>query len=138
MTSLIYINSLCFSNIFEFWCCTLFPQIYTEIENWDFEFCSRLDFPNIPMMKEIKTGDFKIRLCLVRVYLINIYCLLICILCVGEKTEAWFVFQANKEYFGAEYTAFMSANKLTKKICPLIRWTAKYDFFISEAKKIAS
>ena len=24
--------------------CLLFTPIYTEIENWDFEFCSRLDF----------------------------------------------------------------------------------------------
>ena len=25
--------------------CTLLAQIYTGIENWDFEYCSRLDFP---------------------------------------------------------------------------------------------
>ena len=38
--------------------CTLFPPIYTEIENWDFECCSRLDFPIFPMMKEIKKLEF--------------------------------------------------------------------------------
>ena len=33
----------------------------------------------------------------------------------GEKVEAWFVSQASKEYFGVESTAFLSANKFTKK-----------------------
>ena len=38
--------------------CTLFPPIYREIENWDFECCSRLDFPIFPMMKEVKNWSF--------------------------------------------------------------------------------
>ena len=33
----------------------------------------------------------------------------------GEKIEAWLVSSANREYFDAESTAFLSANKLTKK-----------------------
>ena len=33
----------------------------------------------------------------------------------GEKIEAWFVYQARKEYFGVESTAYLSVNKLTKK-----------------------
>ena len=38
--------------------CTLFPPIYREIENWDFECCSRLVFPIFPMMKEVKNWSF--------------------------------------------------------------------------------
>ena len=37
---------------------TLFPPIYRDIENWDFECCSRLDFPIFPMMKEVKNWSF--------------------------------------------------------------------------------
>ena len=33
----------------------------------------------------------------------------------GEKIEAWFVSQARREYFGVESTAYLSANKFTKK-----------------------
>ena len=33
----------------------------------------------------------------------------------GKEIEAWFVSQANREYFGVESTAFLSANKFTKK-----------------------
>ena len=33
----------------------------------------------------------------------------------GGKIEAWFVSQASREYFGVESTAFLSANKFTKK-----------------------
>ena len=58
--ALFYVNSLFFLNIFECkllgW--ILFPPIYTEIENWDFECCSRLDFPIFPMMKEVKNWSF--------------------------------------------------------------------------------
>ena len=58
--ALFYVNSLLFLNIFECkllgW--ILFPPIYTEIENWDFECCSRLDFPIFPMMKEVKNWSF--------------------------------------------------------------------------------
>ena len=54
--ALFSVNSLCFPNIFE--CCRLFPPIYTEIENWDFECCSRLDFPIFSIMKEIKNWNF--------------------------------------------------------------------------------
>ena len=53
---LFYLNSQ------QFWIlllgCTQFPPIYTEIDKWDFECCSRLDFPIFPMMKEIKTVVF--------------------------------------------------------------------------------
>ena len=31
--------------------CTSFPPIYIEIENWDFECCSRRDFPIFPIME---------------------------------------------------------------------------------------
>ena len=55
----------------------------------------------------------------------------------GEKIEAWFVSPASREYFGVESTAFLSASKFSNKIYPLVRWTAKYVFFISEAMKIA-
>ena len=34
----------------------------------------------------------------------------------GEKIEAWFVSQANREYVGVESTAFLSDNKLTKNL----------------------
>ena len=37
---------------------TLFRTIYREIENWDFEWCSRLAFPIFPMMKEVKNWIF--------------------------------------------------------------------------------
>ena len=47
----------------------------------------------------------------------------------GEKIQAWFVSSANREYFGVESTGFLSVNKYTKKIYPLVRWTAKYVFF---------
>ena len=33
----------------------------------------------------------------------------------GEKIEAWFVSQARGEYFGTASTAYLSANKFTKK-----------------------
>ena len=33
----------------------------------------------------------------------------------GERIEAWFVSQAHREYFGVESTAYLSANKFTKK-----------------------
>ena len=55
----------------------------------------------------------------------------------GEKIEAWFVSPSSREYFGVESTAFLSANKFSNKIYPLVRWTAKYVFFLSEAMKIA-
>ena len=38
--------------------CALFLPIYTEIESWDFEHCSRLDFPIFPKMKEVKNWSF--------------------------------------------------------------------------------
>ena len=53
------------------------------------------------------------------------------------KIEAWFLSPASREYFGVESTAFLSASKFSSKIYPLVRWTAKYVFFISEAMKIA-
>ena len=34
----------------------------------------------------------------------------------GEKIEAWFVSQARREQFGAESTAYLSANKFTKNV----------------------
>ena len=54
--ALFYVNSQHFSILVLG--CTLFPPIYTEIDNWDFECCSRLDFPIFPMMKEIKNWSF--------------------------------------------------------------------------------
>ena len=38
--------------------CKLFTLIYTEIDNWDFECCSRLDFPIFLMIRDKKTGVF--------------------------------------------------------------------------------
>ena len=38
---------------------------------------------------------------------------------LGEKIEAWFLSPASIEYFGVEWTAFLSARKLSKKIYPL-------------------
>ena len=55
----------------------------------------------------------------------------------GEEIEAWFVSPGSRECFGVESTAFLSANKFTKKIYPLVRWTAKFIFVISNATKIA-
>ena len=48
----------------------------------------------------------------------------------GEKIVAWFLSPASKEYFGVESTAFLSANKFTKKS------THWFFFFTSEAIKI--
>ena len=39
----------------------------------------------------------------------------------GEKIEAWFLSPASREYLGVESTAFLSANKFTKKKHPLAR-----------------
>ena len=55
--ALFYVNSQ------HFWmlvlgCSTLFPPIYREIENWDFECCSRLVFPIFLIMKEVKNWSF--------------------------------------------------------------------------------
>ena len=36
-------------------------------------------------------------------------------LMLGEKIEAWFLSPVSREYFGVESTAFLSANKFTKK-----------------------
>ena len=56
----------------------------------------------------------------------------------GEKIEAWFVSQASREYFGVESTAFLSANKFSKKIYPLLKdELLNMFFFISESMKIA-
>ena len=33
----------------------------------------------------------------------------------GEKLKAWFVSPSSREYFGVKSTAFLSANKFTKK-----------------------
>ena len=33
----------------------------------------------------------------------------------GKKIEVWFVSPANREYFGVESTAFLSASKFTKE-----------------------
>ena len=38
--------------------CTLFPLIYKEIDNWDFECYSSLDVPIFAMMKKIKNLSF--------------------------------------------------------------------------------
>ena len=55
----------------------------------------------------------------------------------GEKIEAWFISQTRREYFVVESTAFLSANKFTKKSTQFKdELTAKYVFFISEAIKI--
>ena len=52
--------------------------------------------------------------------------------------ETWFLSPASREYFGVESKAFLFVSKFSKKIYPLLRWTAKYVFFISEAMKIAA
>ena len=94
--------------------CTLFPPIYREIENLDFECFSRLDFPIFPMMKEMKTGVFQIRL--VRDTLIDQSMLFTHLyLMLGEKAEAWFLSPASIEYFGVESIAFcLPANSQRK------------------------
>ena len=101
--------------------CTLFTPIYTEVDNLDFECCSRLEFQVFPMMKEIKkTGVFYIRPCLVRDSLVDQSMLFTHLyLMLGEKIEAWFLSPASREYFGVESTAFLSASKFSKKIYPL-------------------
>ena len=42
-------------------------------------------------------------------------------LILGEKIEAWFLSPASREYFGVEFTAFLSASKFSNKIYPLVR-----------------
>ena len=56
---------------------------------------------------------------------------------LGEKIEVWFLSPASRGHFGVESTAFLSASKFSKEIYLLVRWTAKYVFFIGEAMKIA-
>ena len=59
-TSLILCKFSLFSQ--HFWIlllsCTLFSPIYTEIDNWDSECCSRLNVSIFPMIKEIKNWSF--------------------------------------------------------------------------------
>ena len=61
MTSLILLSSLCFSE--HFWIfvlgCTLFPPIYTEIDNWDFESCSRLEYFGVESTAYLPTNSQK-------------------------------------------------------------------------------
>ena len=56
---------------------------------------------------------------------------------LGEKIEAWFLSPASREYFGVESTAFLSANKFTKKST---HWQDELIdiklFFMSEAIKM--
>ena len=54
----------------------------------------------------------------------------------GEKTEAWLVSPASREYFTVESQLFCMPTN-SQKIYSLVRWTAKYVFFIREAIKIA-
>ena len=120
-------------------CTYIFPLVYIEIENWDFECCSRLDFPIFPnWWKRYKVGIFWISPCLLRDSLVDQFMLLTHLYFMqGEKIEAWFVSPSNKEYFGVESTTFcLSTN--SQKIYPLVRWTANYVFFFTgEAMKIA-
>ena len=96
--------------------CTLFSPIYTEIENWDFEYCSRVEFPIFLIMNEIKNWSFLGFPCLVRDNLVDESMLFIHLyLMQREKIEVSFLSQASRKYFGVEYTAFLSANKFTKK-----------------------
>ena len=94
---------------------TSFSPIYTEIENWDFECYSRLDFPIFPMMKEIKTGVFYVRLSLVTHSFFDQFMLFTHMyLMQGEEIEVWFVSSARREHFGVEsaasYCTFCSVN----------------------------
>ena len=114
--ALFYVNSL-FSKHFRIFvlCCTLFSPIYREIDNWDFECCSRLDFSIFPMVKEIKKLEFS-RLGLAWEEIVDQYVLLTHLhLIQGEKIEAWFVFKTSREYYGIESTAILSASIFTKK-----------------------
>ena len=114
-------------------CSTLFPSIYREIENWDFECCSRLDFPFLPMMKEVKNWMVTDSLVDHSMLFTHLYFML------REKIEAWFSSSASREYFGVESTVFLPASKFSNLSTAhwYIRSTAKYVFFISEAIKIA-
>ena len=55
----------------------------------------------------------------------------------GEKIEPWFVCPASTEYFSVE-SSFSLSQQIQKKIYALVRLTAKYVFFISQAIKIAA
>ena len=55
----------------------------------------------------------------------------------AEKIEAWFVSQESREYLGVESTAFLSANKFTKKFTHWQDELLNMFFFINEAIKIA-
>ena len=55
----------------------------------------------------------------------------------GEKIEAWFVSPASREYFGVKSTAFLSANKFTKKSTHWYDELLNMFFFIGEAIKTA-
>ena len=39
----------------------------------------------------------------------------------GEKIEAWFVYQAHRQYFGVEYTAYPICQQIHTKIYPLAK-----------------
>ena len=116
--------------------CTLFPPIYREIENWDFQCCSRLDFPIFPIMKKVKNWSFLDETDK-RQFSWSIYAVYSFVSYVRTKIEPWFLSPASREYSGVESTAFLSANNFSKKLLTGVRWTAKYVFFISEAIKRA-
>ena len=127
MTSLILCKFPLFSQ--HFWIlgfgCTLFPPVYTEIDNWDFECCSKVDFPIFLMTKKIKKLEFSsfFRPCLVRDHLVDQSVLFTHFnLMQGEKIEAWFVSQPRRECFGVEFSLSI-CQQIPKKIYPLVRWT---------------
>ena len=65
--------------------------------------------------------------------MINLFCLLIFILCKEQKVETWFVSKsASREYFGFKPTTFLSAN--WQSIYPLVKLTAKC-FLFDELQK---
>ena len=84
--------------------------------DWDFQFLpiderdKKLEFSRLGSVCLIRDSLVDQSMLFANLYLIQ-----------GEKIETWFVFPASKEYFGVEFTAFLSANKFTKKIYHLVR-----------------
>ena len=84
--------------------------------DWDFQFLpiderdKKLEFSRLGSVRLIRDSLVDQSMLFANLYLIQ-----------GEKIETWFVSPASKEYFGVEFTAFLSANKFTKKIYLLVR-----------------
>ena len=118
--------------------CKLFAAIYTEIDNWDLDCCSRLDFLIFVMMKEIKNWSFlDYALPGKREFSWSIYTVYSFVSYARRKNRSLVYIASKLRIFWCWIHSSFVCQQIHKKIYPLVRWTAKYVFFISEAMKIA-